>query len=67
MSMLQASKEVQASCEKKIHDAMTEKNAIAKRLELLEKDLEDANNENIRLTNESQSLVSSNNPHFKKI
>ncbi|CAL1544987.1 unnamed protein product [Lymnaea stagnalis] len=50
------SQELQESCEKKVREVQTEKNNLAKRLELLEKDHEAALAENVRLANESASL-----------
>ncbi|KAK6990642.1 nucleoprotein TPR [Biomphalaria glabrata] len=50
------SQELQASCEKKVQDIKLEKETLAKRLELLEKDHEAALAENVRLTSESSSL-----------
>ncbi|BFY99561.1 hypothetical protein BsWGS_02600 [Bradybaena similaris] len=52
----QASKEVQEACEKKVHEAHTEKETVLKRLELLEKDYEAALAENVRLSTDSSSL-----------
>ena len=49
-------KEVQAACQRKVQDALSEKDEMVQRLESMEKDLEVANTENVRLTKESQSL-----------
>ncbi|XP_059140232.1 nucleoprotein TPR-like isoform X2 [Physella acuta] len=51
-----ASRELQESCEKKVEEAWREKEILAKRLELLEKDHESAVAENVRLSSESDSL-----------
>lgn len=49
--------EVEAACERKKLEAITAKNELASRVEILENDLRHAQNENTRLSDESNSLV----------
>merc|ERR1719483_887871 len=51
-----ASKEVQAACERKMTSASSEAASMAERLRLIEGNLDEANAESMRLTQESQSL-----------
>lgn len=64
---LQASEELQQGLEEKLRQAIEAKEHVEQRMALLEKERQDLLEENIKITEESNNLVSPNNKKYSDL